>query len=36
MLTAAVGVIGALCFIFGAKAYAADADKVKHETVIAA
>jgi len=36
MMTAGIGVIGALCFILGAKAYVADADKVKHEAVMAA
>jgi MFS family permease len=36
LVTTGVGIIGALCYFFGAKAYAADADKVKHEAVMAA
>jgi len=32
----AVGVIGALCYIMGAKDYASDAERVKHEAVLAA
>jgi MFS family permease len=36
LICCAVGVIGAICFIMGAKDYASDAGKVKHESVLAA
>jgi MFS family permease len=36
LICCVVGVIGAVCYIMGAKDYASDAEKVKHEAVIAA
>jgi MFS family permease len=36
MICCVVGVIGALCYIMGAKDYASDAEKIKHEAVLAA
>jgi MFS family permease len=35
MLSAIVGVIGAICFIIAARTYPADADKVRQETILA-
>ena len=36
LICCVVGVIGALCYIMGAKDYASDAEKIKHEAVLAA
>jgi len=36
LICCAVGVVGALCYIMGAKDYATDAERVKHEAVLAA
>ena len=35
MLSAIVGFIGAICFVIAARSYPADAEKVKHETILA-
>lgn len=36
LICCGVGIIGALCYIMGAKDYASDAEKLKHEAVLAA